>query len=272
MLTENEIKDLVEGHLTDRIYKVDDLVAMLNLLQLNSNNRLDDIIRSITDEYNDEDENKDEDRNEDNKTINDKINKLVELLDAKLNEPIITYSAAQKYVDTFKGTEGYALTSANIDDIINVMIGDEAISGIAKEVISKHEKVVLINGTDTEPYVIPSVKGVRNTRNQVISGLEIRDTKTYNSDIVNCEDFSVATIYVANNLDQIITIQVKGNIENSKYGAVNIGSTFTVAASDYEARTLEPTDEGWLPYIYFTVVASSIPSLGSVTSTILRRN
>lgn len=272
MMTENEIKDLVEQYLTNRMNTTEDLVAMLNLLQLNSNIRLDTIIDSIVDTNNKNNENSENDENKNYETINDKIDKLIELLDIKLNEPNITYSDTQKYVGTFKGTEGYALTNADIDEIVNVMIGDEAITGIAKEIISKHEKVVLISGTDSEPYVIPTIKGIRMNKNQVMTNLEIRDVNTYTSDITDCNDFSVVTIYIANSLDQLITIQVKGNIEDSKSGAVNIGSTFTVASNDYEARTLEPTDEGWLPYIYFTVVASSKPSSGSVTSTILRRN
>ena len=272
MMTENEIKDVVEQYLTGRMTTTEDLVAMLNLLQLNSNIRLDTIIDSIVDTNSENIENSENDDNENYETINDKIDKLIELLNTKLNEPNITYSDTQKYVGTYKGTEGYTLSNANIDEMVNVMVGDKAIICIAKEVVSKHEKVILISGTDTEPYVIPAIKGVRTSKNQVMTNLEIRDLKTYNSDITDCVDFSVVTIYIANSLDQIITIQVKGNIENSKSGAVNIGSTFTVANSDYEARTLEPTDEGWLPYIYFTVVASSKPNSGNVTSTILRRN
>jgi len=274
MITEDEIKNLVEQYLTNRMNTTEDLVAMLNLLQLNSNIRLDTIIDSIVDTNNKNNKNNDNGKNNDivYETINEKIDKLIELLNTKLNEPIVTYSDSQKYVGTFKGTEGYALTNADIDEIVNVMIGDKAITGIAKEVISKHEKVVLISGTDSEPYVIPAVKGIRMNKNQVMSSLEIRDLSTYISNITDCVDFSVVTIYIANSLDQTLTIQVKGNVEDSKSGAVNIGSTFTVASNDYEARTLEPTDEGWLPYIYFTVVASTEPSSGNVTGTILRRN
>ena len=252
-ITEDNIRELTNTHLLDKVSSVDDLVALSNILQLNLNSRMDVLI-------------------EHNKQILLAIGNLNKSICAGLCSGISITNTTQKYLDTIKGTEGYALSSANIDERLDVIIGNIIIKCVAKEIISKHEKIVLVGGTENEPYAVPAIKGIRMNKNQVMINLEIRDVNTHTSDIADCSDFSVVTIYIANSLDQSITIQVKGNIEDSKSGAVNIGSTFTVAAGDYEARTLEPTDEGWLPYVYFTVVASTEPSLGSVTGTILRRN
>jgi len=108
---------------------------------------------------------------------------------------------------------------------------------------------------------------------QVFDDEEIHDTNAHNSAIANMSKFKIVTIYVANTLDQIVSIQVKANRANSTIGATDVGVAFDVAATTgIEGRTLTPTGEGWLPYLFIEVTAAGVPTAGSLNSYILGRN
>lgn len=108
---------------------------------------------------------------------------------------------------------------------------------------------------------------------QIFDDEEIRDTNTHNSSIANESKYKVITIYAKNTSNQTVTIQVKGNRENSATGATNIGTTFTVAAlTGIEARTLQPTAEGWLPYLYIEASCSVAPTSGNLNAYAIGRN
>lgn len=108
---------------------------------------------------------------------------------------------------------------------------------------------------------------------RVFSDKSITDTSTYNSTTFDAKRFKVITLYIANTLDQIVTIQVKANRSDSTTGSVNVGSSFTVAATTgIEARTIEVSNDGWLPYYYITATASGTPTSGSLNCYISGRN
>jgi len=73
------------------------------------------------------------------------------------------------------------------------------------------------------------------------------------------------TIFVENNLDQPVTVQLLGNRVPGIAGAVGVGSPFTVAAGSTDARTLTPDTSGWLPFITARVQCVIAPSGGTVT-------
>lgn len=106
---------------------------------------------------------------------------------------------------------------------------------------------------------------------QVFTAEEIRDAIAHNSTIANCTTYSLVTIFVDNTLDQVISVQVYGNRANTAVGAVTIGAPFNVAINDQEARTLDPTDEGYLPYIFVEITAAGVPTLGDVDAYIVRK-
>jgi len=81
---------------------------------------------------------------------------------------------------------------------------------------------------------------------------------------------SPVTIFVENGLDQDVTVQVKGNRVKSTTGAINVGSSFTVAKNSNDARTLTPDTSGWLPYIYVEVQCSVAPASGQLTIWLIR--
>ncbi|MGB9672067.1 MAG: hypothetical protein ACPLZY_02855 [Candidatus Norongarragalinales archaeon] len=75
----------------------------------------------------------------------------------------------------------------------------------------------------------------------------------------------VITIYVNNDLNQDVAVQVKGNRDKSLVRSVNVGSAFTVSAGSADARTLTPDTSGFLPYLTVTLQCSTAPTSGSVT-------
>ncbi|GAI57059.1 unnamed protein product, partial [marine sediment metagenome] len=92
-----------------------------------------------------------------------------------------------------------------------------------------------------------------------------------NSDIGDCSRFNVITVWIENGLDQNVSVQIKGNRVNSVTGAVDIGDAFTVNTDDREARTFEPTDEGFLPFIFIEVIAAVAPTDGDLNAYLIKK-
>jgi len=100
---------------------------------------------------------------------------------------------------------------------------------------------------------------------------EIRDTALHRSEIIEIGDFDIITIWVNNELDQPVSVQVKGNFTHSYINAVNIGSAFTVSANSVEARNLSIYREVWLPYSFCEIVAAVAPTKGAIHIKYLKR-
>jgi len=73
-----------------------------------------------------------------------------------------------------------------------------------------------------------------------------------------------ATVFIVNNLNQSVTVQLIGCRDSACSDSVNIGSAFTVNANSKDARTLTPDTSGWLPYITVQVQCSTAPSSGTL--------
>ena len=95
---------------------------------------------------------------------------------------------------------------------------------------------------------------------QIFTDEEIRDTNAHNSSIVDCRIYNLVTFFVINDLNQSVTIQVKGNRANSVTGALDVGDSFTVAASDSGAKAIAALVDGVLPYMFAEITASVAPS------------
>lgn len=106
---------------------------------------------------------------------------------------------------------------------------------------------------------------------QIFADEAITDILAHTSSIANCVGFGLFTVFVDNGLDQQVSVQVMGNRVNSTSGAVTIGASFSVAANDQEARTIDPTDEGYLPYIYLVVTAAVAPTAGVLNAYVIKR-
>jgi len=108
---------------------------------------------------------------------------------------------------------------------------------------------------------------------QIFTDYAITDTNPHNSSIFNASRYKYATLYIANTLNQSISVQVMTNRANSTTGAVTVGAAFTVAATTgIEARTIIIDNDGYLPYYYLIVTASVAPASGSVNAYAIGRN
>lgn len=72
----------------------------------------------------------------------------------------------------------------------------------------------------------------------------------------------IISLFVANGLNQTVTVQVEVNRVNAMSGIVNMGAAFTVAAGGTDSRTLSPETSGWLPFITVEVSCSVAPGSG----------
>ena len=108
---------------------------------------------------------------------------------------------------------------------------------------------------------------------QIFTDYAITDTNPHDSAIFNTSRYKYATFYIANTLNQSISVQVMTNRANSTTGAVTVGAAFTVAATTgIEARTKTSDTDGYLPYYYLVVTASVAPASGSVNAYAIGRN
>jgi len=106
---------------------------------------------------------------------------------------------------------------------------------------------------------------------EIVKALEIRDTLTHVSDIADVSLYDIQTVTVINDLDQTVTVQIRGNWIPSELNAVDIGTSFDVAAGDSEFRTLTPDTSGWLPFIWVTLRCAVAPTKGSIWVRILAK-
>jgi hypothetical protein len=75
-------------------------------------------------------------------------------------------------------------------------------------------------------------------------------------------ELKLASVFVINNLNQSVNIQLVGCLDSLCNYSVPIGSVWTVSANSNDARTLTPGTSGWLPYITAQVWCSTAPSSG----------
>ena len=112
-----------------------------------------------------------------------------------------------------------------------------------------------------------------SSETQVFTDEEIRDTLAHNSIVADCSRYKYATVHIDNDLNQIVSIQMKVNRTNSVTGAVDVGAPFDVAAtSGIEMRTLTPETCGWSPYLFAEATCAVAPASGDVNAYINVRN
>ena len=120
-------------------------------------------------------------------------------------------------------------------------------------------------------YIAPYALSFLSVEEQIFEDEAIRDALAHNSAVGDCRYFNVITIWVENTLDQIVGVQVMGNRVNSVDGAVDINDAFNVPTLDRMARTMEPTDTGFLPYIFIEVTAAGVPTTGDLNAYLIKK-
>jgi hypothetical protein len=83
---------------------------------------------------------------------------------------------------------------------------------------------------------------------------------------ITVEELREISIYIDNDLDEDVEVQIKVNRTSSTTKAAKLSSSFIVGAYSSEIRTLTPEISGWLPYIYLELKCSTSPTEGSVTA------
>jgi len=133
---------------------------------------------------------------------------------------------------------------------------------------------LLINLNRTLNYLVDKLQ-VKIKRElieeNIIEKLEIRDIKTHISEIADISVFNVVTCLINNELDQPVTVQVKGNITPTTINACNIGDPVTVNAKDVDSINLSIYTNVWLPYIFVEVSCSVAPTSGALHVKLLKR-
>lgn len=120
MVSEDEIEALVNRQWADRRSSIDEIMSMVAITQIKTN---------------------------------EKINILIDTLSKGLDiDP--TINPTIDYTTSLKGLEGYALTNADKDGQIAVIVGNRAITGIAKNDIIQYEKVIITGGDDMQPDIV----------------------------------------------------------------------------------------------------------------------
>ena len=69
------------------------------------------------------------------------------------------------------------------------------------------------------------------SEDKVFNALAIRDTNDHNSTSSENRGFIPKTVIVWNGLDQLVTCQVQGDIEDGFSNPINVGDSFNVASS-----------------------------------------
>lgn len=106
---------------------------------------------------------------------------------------------------------------------------------------------------------------------QILEDMEIRDDEEHVSDVIDCRYFNIITIWIKNDLDQSVGVQVKGSRIDSTTEAVDVGDEFIVASGDSEARTIVPVNEGFLPFIFIELGAEVVPTSGNLNAYLIRK-
>jgi len=106
---------------------------------------------------------------------------------------------------------------------------------------------------------------------EVIHALEIRDTLWYESKLVHLGISDACTVYIVNELDKDLNVQVYGNRTKTTLNAVKIGDLITAPANDITAINLNVYTNVWTPWSFVKIQAVAPPTKGVVHITYLRR-
>ena len=120
MVTEEEIKSLVNKQWLDRQSNIDEIMSMVAITQIKTNEKLNILIDTLSQGIG---------------------------IDPTINPTI-------DYTTSLKGLEGYALTNADKDGQIAIIVGNRAVTGVAKNDIVQYEKVIITGGDDMQPDIV----------------------------------------------------------------------------------------------------------------------
>jgi hypothetical protein len=101
-------------------------------------------------------------------------------------------------------------------------------------------------------------------KDHVVDSNAIRDTNTHNSNVADIGEFTAETVVVYNGLNQQVTIQLQGSLDETTW--IDVGNAFNVPATtnDYETVT------DYFPCYRCTATCSTAPTTGDLDVWILK--
>jgi len=106
---------------------------------------------------------------------------------------------------------------------------------------------------------------------EIVRELEIRDTATHRSKIGDMRLFNGATLYVINELNQTVTVQLKGNWTRRYDGSVDIGASLDVTTMKAGAKTVHIAKDEWYPFMWCELSCSVAPTSGAVHVRLIKK-
>jgi hypothetical protein len=97
-----------------------------------------------------------------------------------------------------------------------------------------------------------------------VFNLAITDTSAHNSSVVDTGEFTAETIVIYNGLNQQVTLQLQGSLDETTW--INVGSSFNITATtnDYETVT------DYFPCYRLTATCATAPTSGTLQVWILK--
>lgn len=89
----------------------------------------------------------------------------------------------------------------------------------------------------------------------------IRDTSTHTSSVKDNRGYVLKTIAVCNKLNQSVTVQVQGSIDDTFTEIFNIGTSFNVSTSTNHYENASD----YFSYIRITATCATAPTTGDLT-------
>jgi hypothetical protein len=102
---------------------------------------------------------------------------------------------------------------------------------------------------------------VLSNEDKVINALAIRNTSNHTSTVAEEKGYIPKTIIVHNGLNQTVSVQLQGSIDDTFNNPLTVGNAFNVSASEDDYATL--TD--YLPYLRVVASCSIAPTTGTLT-------
>ena len=98
-------------------------------------------------------------------------------------------------------------------------------------------------------------------QDQILDALEIRDTSDHLSSIADSTGFVPKTLIIHNSHNQIVTCQLQGAALVAFSNPIDIGSSFTVAATTDDYQTISD----YFPFLRLKASFSTAPASGDIT-------
>ena len=104
------------------------------------------------------------------------------------------------------------------------------------------------------------------SEDKVIDALAIRDTSAHNSTADESKGYIPKTMIIINHLDESVSCQLQGSVDDTFTDPLTVGDAFVVPASTDDYETL--TD--YMPWLRIVATCSTAPTTGTLSAYIAK--